>query len=132
VLDAVRLRARNLGALTRASIELLEGCVCAGSLIRDLRASEMAVAFDTAILDGNGGDQPLGLLWARSVHPNAMVVSPQTSIRLRQGRSPARRTSRRCDRADAPGARRRGPTGASPVSARLALRDQRRLGPAIP
>jgi HK97 family phage major capsid protein len=109
VLDSVQLTAKNLGAMTRSSVELLEDAPVASTLLRDLLAEELAQEYDRAMFDGAGGIEPtgllqaagvqsifwgtgltsyfpfmqaLGMLWGISVEPNVVVVSPQTRIRL--------------------------------------------------
>jgi HK97 family phage major capsid protein len=78
VFNAVDLKARTAGILCRASIELLEDSAIANAAIEKAMAGAMGLAFDKAMLAGDGNvtspnDNPTGLLYAANVGEIATV-----------------------------------------------------------
>jgi HK97 family phage major capsid protein len=78
VFGAVDLKARTAGILCRVSVELLEDSPIANQMIETAMAGAMGLAFDKAMLAGDGNvtspnDNPTGLLSAAGVNTIATV-----------------------------------------------------------
>jgi HK97 family phage major capsid protein len=78
VFGAVDLKARTAGILCRVSVELLEDSPIANQMIETAMAGAMGLAFDKAMLAGDGStagglDNPTGLLNAAGVNSIATV-----------------------------------------------------------
>ena len=100
--DAVGLTAYTIGTMVTASRELAEDALNFVEIIEDVIANAFAVAVDNYAVNGNGSQQPLGLLnqsgigstgsvgaiawedlntavttiWSNNGEPNAYIVSP--------------------------------------------------------
>jgi HK97 family phage major capsid protein len=81
VFAGVDLKARTAGILCRVSVELLEDSPIANQAIETAMSGAMGLAFDQAMLAGNGNvaapaDNPTGLLYAAGVNEIAAVGTP--------------------------------------------------------
>ena len=81
IFNAVDLKARTAGILCRVSVELLEDSPIANAAIETAMSGAMGIAFDWAMLAGDGNttapnDTPMGLLHAPNVNEIAAAGTP--------------------------------------------------------
>ena len=79
--DTIGLKPRHVGALTELSRQLLQqSSPSIEQLVRDDLSAIMAEAFDTAMLNGDGVKEPLGLLKTPGIQTNAMTAPTWAGI----------------------------------------------------